>query len=84
MWLEAPYGYGKNVLMSQWAEQLESEGWRVLWLSVQRHDVKTWLVDHGKFECAFGARPTPHHEAIWKTLAWYRGMSMQPTVQATS
>lgn len=43
MWLDAPYGYGKSVLMSQWAEQLEGEGWRVLWLSVQGRDVKTSL-----------------------------------------
>jgi DNA-binding SARP family transcriptional activator len=42
VWLEAPYGYGKSVLTSQWAEQLESE-WRVLWLSVGGWDVKTAL-----------------------------------------
>lgn len=35
IWLEAPYGYGKSVLASQWAERLETEGWRVLWLSLQ-------------------------------------------------
>jgi hypothetical protein len=31
-----------------------------------------WVVDHGKFERAFGAAPTPHPEAIRQTLAWYR------------
>ena len=31
--LEAPYGYGKSVLAAQWAEGLEQEGWRVLWLA---------------------------------------------------
>ncbi len=39
VWLEAPYGYGKSVLASQWAEKLEEEGWRVLWLSVQGRDL---------------------------------------------
>lgn len=34
VWLEAPYGYGKSVLASQWAEVLEGEGWRVQWLSL--------------------------------------------------
>jgi hypothetical protein len=40
VWLEAPYGYGKSVLASQWAERLEGEGWRVLWLSLQGQEVK--------------------------------------------
>jgi hypothetical protein len=40
--LEAPYGYGKSVLSSQWAESLESE-WRVLWLSVAGWDIKAAL-----------------------------------------
>jgi nucleoside-diphosphate-sugar epimerase len=31
-----------------------------------------WVVDHRKFERAFGAAPTPHSEAIQQTLAWYR------------
>jgi tetratricopeptide (TPR) repeat protein len=43
VWLEAPYGYGKSVLSNQWAEVLEKEGWRVLWLSVQGRDLKTTL-----------------------------------------
>ena len=32
--LEAPYGYGKSVLAMQWAEELEADGWRVIWLSL--------------------------------------------------
>ncbi len=43
IWLEAPYGYGKSVLSSQWAETLEADGWRVLWLSVQGRDLKAAL-----------------------------------------
>ncbi|HLR46500.1 MAG TPA: hypothetical protein VK092_05020, partial [Deinococcales bacterium] len=31
VWLEAPYGYGKTILTSQWADALEQEGWRVIW-----------------------------------------------------
>lgn len=33
---------------------------------------RPWVVDHGKFERAFGATPTPHPEAIERTLEWYR------------
>ena len=43
MWLEAPYGYGKSVLAMQWAELLESEGWRILWLSLEGQDPKLAL-----------------------------------------
>jgi DNA-binding SARP family transcriptional activator len=42
VWLEAPYGYGKSVLTSQWARQLESQ-WRVLWLASGGWDVKNAL-----------------------------------------
>jgi nucleoside-diphosphate-sugar epimerase len=31
-----------------------------------------FVVDHSKYEVAFGAEPTPHREAIRATLAWYR------------
>jgi nucleoside-diphosphate-sugar epimerase len=31
-----------------------------------------FVVDHRKFESAFGADVTPHREAIQNTLAWYR------------
>jgi nucleoside-diphosphate-sugar epimerase len=30
------------------------------------------VVDHGKYERAFGSDPTPHHEAIRRTLEWFR------------
>jgi len=30
-----------------------------------------WVVDHTKFERAFGASPTPHAEAIRATLEWF-------------
>jgi nucleoside-diphosphate-sugar epimerase len=33
---------------------------------------RPWVVDHSKFERAFGAAPTPHPQAIQQTLAWYR------------
>jgi nucleoside-diphosphate-sugar epimerase len=32
-----------------------------------------FIVDHSKFERAFGADPLPHSEAIRRTLDWYRG-----------
>jgi len=31
-----------------------------------------FVVDHSKFARAFGARPTPHVEAIQDTVAWFR------------
>ncbi len=43
VWLEAPYGYGKSVLASQWADQLENEGWRVVWLALQGRSCKAAL-----------------------------------------
>ena len=41
VWLEAPYGYGKSVLASQWAWDLEERGWRVIWLSLAEREAKT-------------------------------------------
>lgn len=38
VWLEAPYGYGKSVLTMQWSTQLESQGWRTIWLSLRNSD----------------------------------------------
>jgi len=35
---------------------------------------RPFVVDHGKFEQAFGATPTPHPEAIEQTLEWYRSL----------
>jgi nucleoside-diphosphate-sugar epimerase len=31
-----------------------------------------FVVDHSKFEAAFGADPTSHETAIDRTLDWYR------------
>lgn len=31
-----------------------------------------FVLDHSKFERAFGSNPTPHAEAIRQTLGWYR------------
>jgi nucleoside-diphosphate-sugar epimerase len=31
-----------------------------------------FVVDHGKYARAFGAEPTPHAEAIQRTLEWFR------------
>ena len=33
---------------------------------------KPFVVDHSKYERAFGASTTPHREAIRQTLGWYR------------
>ena len=43
--LEAPYGYGKSVLAMQWAERLEEEAWRVLWLSANGREIKPELAN---------------------------------------
>jgi nucleoside-diphosphate-sugar epimerase len=31
-----------------------------------------WIVDHSKYAQAFGAAPTPHRDAIGRTLTWFR------------
>src|SRR5690606_31249118 len=41
VWLEAPYGYGKSVLASQWAQGLEAAGWSVVWLSGRYVDLRS-------------------------------------------
>jgi DNA-binding SARP family transcriptional activator len=33
VWLCAPYGFGKTVLLQQWSEELRAQGWRVVWAS---------------------------------------------------
>lgn len=33
---------------------------------------RPFIVDHNKFQVAFGARTTPHDEAIRRTIEWYR------------
>src|SRR5690606_21699785 len=45
VWLEAPYGYGKSVLASQWASELESSGWRTLWLTPAGHEPRALLAE---------------------------------------
>ncbi len=32
------------------------------------------VMDHGKYERAFGANPTPHDEATRRTIEWYRAV----------
>ncbi|MBF6593356.1 MAG: hypothetical protein IVW51_02775, partial [Thermaceae bacterium] len=39
VWLEAPYGYGKSVLLAQWMNRLEAETWRVVWLALPEGDI---------------------------------------------
>lgn len=46
VWLEAPYGYGKSVLASQWAEQLHVSGWRVMWLAAAEREPRAQLAAH--------------------------------------
>ncbi len=41
--LEAPYGYGKSVLASQWAARLEAGGWRATWLAAGGRGPRTLL-----------------------------------------
>jgi len=43
VWLEAPYGYGKSVLASQWAQSLEAQGWRVAWLAAGGSEPRSLL-----------------------------------------
>lgn len=40
VWLEAPYGYGKSVLASQWAASLERDDWRVVWLAADASNIR--------------------------------------------
>lgn len=41
LWLSAPYGYGKSVLLAQWAAGVELGGRSIVWLSAEREDVRT-------------------------------------------
>jgi DNA-binding SARP family transcriptional activator len=43
IWLEAPYGYGKSVLTSQWASKLEADAWRVVWIALLGEDPRPVL-----------------------------------------
>ncbi len=40
---------------------------------------RPWVVDHSKYERAFGAKPTPHETAIENTLAWFRASASRPS-----
>ena len=33
---------------------------------------RPFIVDHSKFEKAFGVNTTPHEEGVSRTLDWYR------------
>lgn len=45
LWLHAPYGYGKSVLLGQWAEALEVFGRRVIWFSAEEGAFRRGLAD---------------------------------------
>lgn len=53
----------------------------VSWFSADMREIKEmmymferpFIVDHGKYEAAFGAKTTPHPEAIRETLEWFKG-----------
>ncbi len=66
--LVAPYGYGKTVLAAQWAEQLEGEGWRIVWLSARQFSNST--LQKLIAEALGVAGDTPEQllrEQLWKT-----------------
>lgn len=66
VWLEAPYGYGKSVLISQWMSRLEAEGWRVVWLALPEGDVRPGLAQ------ALGLPGTAPWSVLLQTLAQER------------
>lgn len=43
LWLSAPYGYGKSVLLAQWAAGVELGGRSIVWLSAEREDVRSGI-----------------------------------------
>lgn len=45
VWLEAPYGYGKSILASQWTTLLEDDGWRIIWLALAEQQPKLLLAE---------------------------------------
>ena len=45
VWLHAPLGYGKSMLASQWAEGLETAGWRVLWTAMSGSGVQQTVAE---------------------------------------
>jgi len=34
--------------------------------------ITRWIIDHSKYEQAFGINVRPHPEAVRRTVAWYR------------
>jgi nucleoside-diphosphate-sugar epimerase len=41
---------------------------------------RPWVVDHSKYQRAFGGQPTPHEMAIAQTIEWYqKDLSPNPT-----
>ena len=65
IWLEAPYGYGKSVLTSQWAAQLEADGWRVVWIALLGEDPRAVLAR--ALELPANAPWNVVLEALWST-----------------
>ncbi len=43
-----------------------------------------YLIDGSKYTRAFGGRPTPHQEAMRRTIAWYRKPGAPPTTKQAS
>lgn len=66
VWLEAPYGYGKSVLISQWIRRLEHGGWRVVWLALPEGDLRPGLA------LALGLPDTAPWLVVLQTLALER------------
>lgn len=44
-WLRAPYGYGKTVLLAQWAEGMRELGWRPVWVNARLTPVREGLAE---------------------------------------
>ncbi len=68
VWLRAPYGYGKTVLLQQWADRIRASGWRVLWVSAGSSSLREQL---GRI---LGLGPTPSGRVLQARL------SQQPTL----
>ncbi|MFN3286300.1 MAG: hypothetical protein ACK45F_08475, partial [bacterium] len=68
VWLRAPYGYGKTVLLRQWADRIRASGWRVVWVSAGPSSLRVQL---GR---TLGLGPAPS----WRVLR--ARLSQQPTL----
>lgn len=62
VWLQAPYGYGKSVLASQWAASREADGWRVIWLAADASEVSRTVAN------GLGLPAASPWEAVLETL----------------